>query len=255
MALGVRVEAVLFGIPEIEALFLEHRVEAADGVQVDDRDSPDVAGFLDRLDVIVDEGTAAVGEILRLLVVGRAEVRQGAVDGRQEDDLLVREMGFQVPEHRIQAAAEGVRVEEQGPVKMVGDDAVVVAGNGVIAVPLPQRDAGIVVVRADEHQDRINALAVLGFQPVRLACDVEGLVATDAVDIGLDAQNIYQVVPIDIVVRFNLSHIRDRIAQHAHAGAVPLGLDFRLRQEADGAEQGNKEEESFHLIRRLLRNS
>ena len=98
----------------------------------------------------------------------------------------------------------------------------------VVAVPLAERNAAVEVVGAYEDNYRVHFLSVPGLQLLGLADYLVHLVAADAVDIRLYAQNVPEVVPVDVVGRAYLTRVGNRISEERHPGALPLAPDLRL---------------------------
>ena len=79
MSFCVRVEPVGLAVAEIEHLFLDHRIDAAQGIQIHDRDSPHISRLLDRVDIFKEIDPDLVRERLVRLDILRAEGGEGPV--------------------------------------------------------------------------------------------------------------------------------------------------------------------------------
>ena len=74
---------------KVLCVLVNHRVEAADCVEVDDGDCPDVARFFYGIDVFLQLDAALVGVVFRYLPVLLVAVELSAVNGRQQYNLFV----------------------------------------------------------------------------------------------------------------------------------------------------------------------
>ena len=207
-------------------------VKAAGSVQVDDGHRPDVAGLLHALHVAGEPFVAFVLIAFVGLDVLLVAVEEGAVDGREQHNLLRGERAFQVFQCAVDASAIGAAVHRR--------PAVAAQGHGLVAVdggqhrvfrfhePLADGHRRVVVVGANEHQDGVEVLPVLGEQLVGLPGNVVPLPAAHGIDVGFYAQPVVQELP-PFCLRSAIAWVGNRVAEIGHAPPLPGMLEEHRR--------------------------
>ena len=150
------------------------------------------------------------------------------MDGGKQDDLLGGEVMLEVGHGLVGAATEGSVVHDE--LAVLANDLFRAADGGHLAllgVPLADGYGGVVVVGADEDDDGVEVLSVLGLEFLGLTDDLVHLMAVDAVDERLNAEDVLEEVPEDVLL-LQLSGVGDGVAEIGHLLAIPLADDFGL---------------------------
>ena len=142
-------------------------------------------------------------------------------------------MRLEVVQHHVGTAAEGIPVVRNFTVGSGHLGGAVYVGLTLRErVPFAHGYGRIVVVGAYEYEYRVHALSQLGLHPFGLGNDLMHLVAAHSVHIGLEAEEVGKVVPVDVVAPAYLTLVGDRIAQERDPAAGPLVFGEGLGRKA-----------------------
>ena len=217
-------QAVGIGPVEVLAVFLHHGEESRGGIQVDDGHGPDVGRPLHIVYIAVEELAAAVHVVLGTLPVLFVGIESGAMDGREQHNLLGGE-------HLLERVEGGVDASAVGVGSLVGDASHAAFHAFRIAVsilhvlqffvkPLSSRHGVVIVVGTHEDEDGIEVVAMLLFQQVGLPGDVVPLPSAHTVDVGGDVEPLLQESPV-LGFRSLVARVGDGIAEIGHPFSLP----------------------------------
>lgn len=254
MARSVRVQPVRILVAEIRRLFINHRIEAADAVQVYHRHCPDISEFLDGLDILINKTAASVGICLGRLDVAVAETGVPPVDRGQENDLLVRIVALEPAHGDVCPSLEGIVVIHELTVKPEDfsrpvDYNILV----VVVIPFAHGDTVVEIIGSYEDDYGIDILSMLCLELFGLAYYLAHLVSADSVHISFYPENIPQIVPIDVIGCAYLAGICYRVSKEGDFCPIPLAVNQRLRgcrtcQHESGSAKRKDFDETVHIL-------
>ena len=192
------------GVQEVCVLFMEKarvgggiRIEPAQRIQVYHRNRPDVSGFPDGFDIRVHIKPYAVRKRFVGLHVVRAELREPAVYGGNQDNRLVGKIFLQKRHCGVYSALESGGVHRWRSALADLRFAAGYRSFGVgVLVPFSELHASVVVVRAGEYDYRVYDVRPVGFQLLGLFEYSAERVAVDSVDARGYAENFLQKLPV-----------------------------------------------------------
>ena len=214
-------------LPEIPRMFRFQRIKAADAGQVDYRYRPHIRRLLYYFNIVIDEETERICDILILLDVVRGAIEIGPMDWSQENNLLCGIIVFEVSHEPVDVGPGGVSLHDRSPSLKDCHHAIPVHGGLPLVEPFAYRKRRVEIICSYEYENSINILPVLGVQLLRLSEDIVSRMAADAIAVWLDTQYLDQLVPIDVLA-LQLPLIRYGIPQKRDLRPVPLALNFRL---------------------------
>ena len=200
MPLRVGVKLVRLLVLEIRELILQHRIQSANGMQIDDRHAPYVSGFLDGIDIRIQVLTAFVLVTLIGLHVAVAEDGIRTVKRGKQDDLLVGIQLLYALDADIDSALERI-VREHRRTMLACNQFFGLASSSPylfvgFCVPLAYRHSAIEIVGAQKHEDSVYILTMFGIQLLYLASHVVPFASADTIYIRCDLEQFLQEVPI-----------------------------------------------------------
>lgn len=233
MTFIVGMEAIGLSTLKIGRILVHQRIETAEGIEVDNGNSPEVACLLDGLHIGIDILATLVGIILAGLPIGIVGIEPSPMNGCEEYNLLRWITTLHVVETLVDATAIGGVAHDGITMTTVYEVLLLVDASHdflwALCEPLTDGNASVIVVGADEDEDGIDAVAMFCPELIRLLGNIVPLASADAIDVRGDGQPILKETPV-FDLRTVVARIGDGVAQIGHTLALPGMFDETLRQ-------------------------
>ena len=223
MTVVVGVQAVV--LVSVVVVFFVHGVEAAGGIPVNHGNGPDVASLFHAFHEVADEVSVFVGKVFCRLPVLLVGIETGAVNGREQHDLLFGIHALNRVERRVDATAQCVFVKAERAVAahfpVLGAPPVGINHRVVFhLIPFSDGHAVVPVVGSHENENGVHIVAVFFLELVSLTDYIVPLSSADTIHKRLNAKPFFQPSPV-FLFGGTVAWVGYRVAQIGHPFSLP----------------------------------